>query len=72
MKRTREGIVKYWLNPARKMKDYSSELFFIGSLKPLFPDVSWLSPAEKAVLRPVLERDANILEHEIVAGDTLQ
>lgn len=73
MKITREGIITYWLSASRTPKQYPpSEFAFLNNLDMSFPDVSTLSAAERAALRPILEADENILLHEIECGGLIQ
>lgn len=61
---TREGIVEHWRREpqARIVPDG----YICLNWHVHFPDVETLSPDEKKILKPVLERHPEYLRHEIV------
>jgi hypothetical protein len=68
---TREGIIQAWLKKGVKVIPHHVDLI-CGWPTLDFPDLATLSPDEKKLLRPVLQRRSDILEHEIQCSKRVQ
>ncbi len=66
----RQQIIEYWSSGPTVKPIPKGYICLANRL--YFPDVVTLSPAEKEILRPVIERHPEYLEHEIDCLDLIQ